>query len=243
LGFKRDRFLYPQVPQEVRMGFFSRKRFYTKQELELIEKIEKRLAGLIKEWDESYEKQDFLFEYNYENFAKGIIRYINHELSPHLHLIENEPKPGNLIILKENKAYKKLWKEMVKLYKQIPLLIKKGEISTSLRLLYDKIDLFERKVVNLRDEEVKRWDSRLRGLYEYLSGKGVANLTLPVNKYDKRRIIALYRWEKIDSKSMGIEEARELVKEAEFLKKNRLRISERILLICKVMRKDIHSLF
>lgn len=221
------------------MRLFFRKKTFSDKERELIEKIESRIARLIKEWDESYENQPFLFENRYESFGEGIVRNVKHEFTPHLHIVENEPKIGYMIVPEEKRVYKKLWKDMIRLYLKIPKLIKKGKVQFTKRILRKEIAVFEKKVIELKNEEIKRWDSRLRGLYEYLTGKGIDHLTLPVNEYDKKRLLGLYRWTKIKSECFGRSEARELINEAKFLKKHRVQITNRILLVCKAMRNDL----
>lgn len=225
------------------MGWFSRKRELNQEELQLIEKIEKQLGELIREWDESYKKQEFMLEYQYENFAKGLVRSFNHYFSRSLSFFGGVPKPGDLILYGEKKLFKQLWNEMAALYRRIPALIRKGKGEDVAKSLLQDIDMFETKIVRLAEDEAVRWDSRVRALREYIDGKGVEHLSLPVNSYDKKRIVSLYRWDNWDnSRNCGVDEAKDLVEEAVRTKKYRLRFTNRIIAVCKLMRNDLMTL-
>lgn len=224
------------------MGWFGRRRELSPEEVRLIEKVEKQLAVLIQEWDGSYKNKDFLLELKYESFIRGLIRYFNHYFSPHIHFAENEPEPGCKSLYFEKKLFKKLWGEMVVLYRRIPVLIRKGNGEDAIKLLLKDIDLFEVRIVRLTKDEAVRWDSRVKALREYIAGKSVEHLSLPVNSYDKKRIVSLYQCDRHDVRASGIAAAEDLVVEAVYVKDNRLRFTNRIIEVCKLMRNDLMSL-
>ncbi len=224
------------------MNLFFKKRDESKEELAIIEKIEKRIAGLIKEWNESYENEKFLFDPKFESFMQGLMRQIRHDFNPHFHIAEDEPKIGYATVIKQNKAYKKLWSDIINQNKKILKLAKKGNYQESLKLVLLQIDLFKKSVINLEKYEIKRWDEIQKNIHSYIHGKSVGELVLPKDQYYKRRVELLYRWNRVEMKSAGISEARHWLKISNYIKDNRCKITNKIILICKVMEKDIYNL-
>lgn len=150
-------------------------------------------------------------------------------------------KIGTAVRHLEKKEYRKLWLNMIYLQKSINRLIKKGKYHKSLKKLIAQVSLLEKDVLDLEKSEIRRWDELRSGLFMYIKGTTIENVSCPSDQSDKKWLAYPYRLDSTDMRNFGLKEARDLVKEIDYRKQNRLEITKKILLVCKAMKKDIES--